>query len=91
MENQNTSQMPSLVKDPAGTEFVDINPLFQMVNDRYDRDFNYLAETIDDAIQYISYTISEEMSKSDILAYHNAISNLYNVRNVFRAMTNFKK
>lgn len=90
MKKDTVKQIPMLVANPQTGKYIDLNPLWKILNDQYGTVIN-VAEVIDDAIRYISLSAVPDDDAFCSDDHQAAIYNLYCLRDTFRDMVKFKE
>jgi len=90
MKKDTKNQTPMLVANPKTGKYIDLNPLWEILNEQYGT-VTDLAQAIDNDIRYISLSAVPDDQSFCSFDHQNAIFNLYRIRDAFRDMVKFKE
>lgn len=90
MRTEEEKLEPILVKNPETGRFVNVAPLFNLVNDEYQGDFKQLADEIDHGAVTFAGSASEIMQDAPLEATR-IFYNLFGLRDTIKNMLEYKE
>ena len=81
---------PMLVLNPKTKTLINIAPIICLVNEKFDGDFYLASKSIDKVIRSFVCHNTEAM-ESDPLSFRNHCFDLFNLRDAFNAINEFKE
>ena len=90
MKADDKKQEPILVENPQTGKYVDVRPLFEVINVIFGGQVLSLAENIDNAIKFIALNSLRD-DESSRIDYQDAIFVMYEMRDAIRGMVKFKE
>lgn len=79
---------PQLVLNRETSQYVNITPLFALINDGYNGEISALVQHLEKTIRFVSLNVEKE---SPGLGYVHTLEFLYELKDIFEGMSEFKQ